>query len=166
MGNLCFKSELILQNNDIPFFDLKGKTFNAKVVDVYDGDTCNVVFKLNGKYTKFKVRCKGYDTPEMKPPLNSDNREKIIKSAHKSKNYFISRVTNFKILSDIVYSKSELHDIFEKNNMIVKVECFGWDKYGRLLADIYDGNGNNINQDMIRLNYGYEYDGGTKRTFN
>lgn len=162
MGNLCLANQLKYQDNNVPLFSLEGNTYDAKVVDVYDGDTCTVVIKLYGKFRKFKVRCKGYDTPEMKPPLNSDNRDEIIKNAYKAKNYFISRVTNFKIIDNIKYSKEEYKEIFEENSKIIKLECFGWDKYGRLLANIYESN-KNINQEMIDLEYGYEYDGGTKR---
>ena len=75
MGNcygiaLAYKlnHELINLRDDVKFFDLKDQTFNAKVVDVYDGDTCSIVIRLNNEWTKFKVRAYGYDTPEMKPP--------------------------------------------------------------------------------------------------
>ena len=57
MGNyLCFykyyndSSKLRLNNinfDDIEYFSLNKMEFTAKVVDVYDGDTCSVIFKLS-----------------------------------------------------------------------------------------------------------------------
>ena len=40
-------------------FSLNGMTFNAKVVDVYDGDTCTVIFYYKDEPIKFKCRCNG-----------------------------------------------------------------------------------------------------------
>ncbi len=45
-----------------------GKKFKCKVVNVYDGDTCTVVFRHRGKLEQHSVRMLGYDSPEMKPP--------------------------------------------------------------------------------------------------
>ena len=57
-----------LQNidNSAPLFSLNGQIFNAKVVDVYDGDTITCVFKLYGNYYKWKCRISHVDTPEIK----------------------------------------------------------------------------------------------------
>ena len=61
MGICYSDSKLKYQNSSIEFFDFKGQEFNAKIVDVYDGDTCHVVIKYNNKYMKLKFRCNGYD---------------------------------------------------------------------------------------------------------
>ena len=45
------------------------------------------------------------------------------------------------------------------------MKCHGWDKYGRILGEFFI-NGVNLNNEMIEKNYGYQYDGGTKKTFN
>ena len=78
---LCYSFYLNNQlknlDNSIPLFDLKDNTYSAKVVDVYDGDTCSIVIFLNKNFTKFKLRCLGYDTPEMKPPKDCKNRSEI-----------------------------------------------------------------------------------------
>jgi endonuclease YncB( thermonuclease family) len=56
-----------LQNltDDIELFTLEGKTFQSKIVKVYDGDTCFAVFYLNNQPVKFKIRMYGYDSPEL-----------------------------------------------------------------------------------------------------
>lgn len=163
MGLCLFKSEnLSNATNEIEFFKLPEKPLDAKVVDVYDGDTCTVVIYLFDNLTKFKLRCLGYDSPEMKPPLSSENREEIINNAVKARNYFISKVTNIKLLDNHHYSKDELKEVFKINSKLVKVKSHGWDKYGRLLGEIFVDNVN-INEDMINNNHGYIYNGGTKK---
>lgn len=166
---LCYSFYLNNQlknlDNSIPLFDLKDNTYSAKVVDVYDGDTCSIVIFLNKNFTKFKLRCLGYDTPEMKPPKDCKNRDQLIDMAIKSRNYFISKVTNCNIEINKHYSKSELKELLSQNTKIIKVKSHGWDKYGRFLGEIFINN-KNFNQEMIDKNYGYKYDGGTKKQFS
>lgn len=168
MGN-CINSylyyDLIKTTNEIPLFSFEGQELKAKIVDVYDGDTCSIVIRLNNKLTKFKLRCYGYDSPEMKPPLNSKNREIQINKAIESRNYFISRTTNCPINLNEHYTKTQLKDLLLENTKIVNIKSYGWDKYGRMLGEIYVNNVN-INKEMITKNYGYPYDGGTKKTFS
>jgi len=152
-------------DNSVPLFDLKGNTYSAKVVDVYDGDTCTIVIYLNDGFTKFKLRCLGYDTPEIKPPKDTENRDQLIDMAIKSRNYFISRVTNCHFDLNQHYSKNELKILMLTNTKLIKVKSHGWDKYGRLLGEIFINN-QNLNQEMVAKNYGYQYDGGTKKEFN
>ena len=58
--------ELQKKDNNTPLFSLNGKTFTAKVVDVYDGDTITVVFKVFNQYYKWNCRIMHVDTPEIK----------------------------------------------------------------------------------------------------
>tara|TARA_S200000501_G_C20725822_1_gene700547 strand:- start:107 stop:553 length:447 start_codon:yes stop_codon:yes gene_type:complete len=130
--------------DSIPFYNLNNKKFLCKVVDIYDGDTCTIIFKNNRKFQKYKVRMNGYDSPEMKPNKNIKNRSTIIKNAKNAK----------LALSNMILNK------------IVTIECGPWDKYGRLLGTIYIKYNNkqlNINKWMIENNYGYVYNGGKKK---
>jgi len=153
--------KLKILNNDIPFFTLDGQIFQSKIVDIYDGDTCSIVIKLDGKYLKFKLRCLGYDSPEIKPPLNTEDRIQLIDLAIKSRNYFISRVTNCDIDLLKHYSKKEIKELIMNNTKLVTLKTHGWDKYGRLLGEIFI-DGININNEMVEKKYAYKYDGGTK----
>lgn len=107
-------SEQQLDNIDcsnIHVFSLDGMTFDAKVVDVYDGDTVTLVFKFYNYY-KWKCRLDGIDTPELKTGNNKDE-------AIKARDYLRSIILN----------------------KIVKISCGTFDKYGRLLVKIlYDNN--------------------------
>lgn len=162
MGNCFSDNQLKNCKNDIEFFDLKGLTFNTKVVDVYDGDTCTVVIRLKKELTKFKVRCLGYDSPEMKPSKDLKDRKAKIDLAYVAKNYFINRVTDIELEKSKHYSKDEIKSIFDNNKKIISIKCHGWDKYGRLLGEFFV-DGVNLNNEMIKNHHGYVYDGGTKK---
>jgi len=155
MGNCLLKQKLekcTLKNT--PKYSYKGKTKFCKVIKVYDGDTITVALKLETKIFAASVRMFGYDSPEMKPPLKQKNRDKEIKAAKKAR----------QAISDKILNK------------IVKIEILGFDKYGRILANIYNLQPGgcfgicsqyteNINQYMLDNKYGYNYQGGTKSKF-
>jgi len=44
------KNKLLQANKDTPEFSLKNKLFRCKVVDIYDGDSCKVVFNYKNEY--------------------------------------------------------------------------------------------------------------------
>ena len=140
MGNKSSSRLSSLNSEDIPFFSLNGYRTRAKIVDVYDGDTCTIIFKWEKKYRKFKCRCSGYDSPEMKPRLNIENREQVIENAKLAKNRLIELTKGY-----------------------VFINCLNFDKYGRLLVDIYDKNNVYINLKMVEEGHGYYYNGGKKQ---
>ena len=45
MGNKFSSRLTSLNSEDVPLFSLNGYKTKAKVVDVYDGDTCTIIFK-------------------------------------------------------------------------------------------------------------------------
>ena len=165
INNIKLNNELKKLDDNIELFDLKNMEYNAKVVDVYDGDTCSIVIRLNNNWTKFKLRALGYDTPEMKPPKDAKNRDELINIAIKSRNYYTSRITNCSVDLDKHYSKKEMKELLKNNTKLVRVKSHGWDKYGRFLGEIYVDKVN-INNEMVEKKYGYSYDGGTKQMFN
>lgn len=130
---------ILKKEQNVSFFSLKGMKMKGRVCHIYDGDTIHVIVVLNGKPVKFRVRMQGYDSPEMKPPLNQENRELEKEAALRAK----------KALSDFIFDQ------------IVDIEFGEFDKYGRPLAIIFHQN-QNVNQYMIQKGYGYEYNGGTK----
>ena len=129
-----------------PKFSLEGQMKLCKVVDIYDGDTCRVVFNHNGNINKWNIRMNGYDSPEMRPSRSLENRLEIKAKAVESKNFLKSLVAN-------------------SPEQLVFIKCGGFDKYGRLLGELYvnQDDEKSVNQQMIDNNYGYEYHGGTKK---
>ena len=141
-------SKLKKANNSTPFFSLKNKFKLCKVVDVYDGDTCKVVFSLKGEIYRWNVRLEGYDTPELRPSKSKENRDEEIASAKRARDY----------LSKLVMNEAQL----------VYIKCGEFDKYGRLLGTLFlnEKDTKSVNQIMIDNGHGYKYDGGTKKKFN
>ena len=120
--------------DDAPLFTLNGLKMSARVTDVYDGDTVKVIFKFKDIFYKWNCRLLGIDTPEI--------RTKNLKEKE-----FGLKTRDF-LRSEIL-------------NKIVTVKCYEFDKYGRLLVNIYM-NDVCINDKLIQHGYAKKYDGGTK----
>ena len=127
-------------------FTLDGCVKLCKVVDIYDGDTCRVVFNHNGQINKWNIRMNGYDSPEMRPSRSLPNRDEIKAKAKESKAY----------LKSLIASNDE---------QLVYLKCGKFDKYGRLLGTIFVNQFDleSVNNLMIKNGYAYEYHGGTKK---
>ena len=126
-----------------PKFTLKNAFKICKIVDVYDGDTVRGVFENNGVYNKWTIRMFGYDSPEIRPSRKIENRDEIKRKAKESRDY----------LKSIILGKT------------IFLHCLDFDKYGRVLGNIYseEFGQKSINDHMIEMNYGYPYFGGTKK---
>jgi len=155
-----------INNEDIELFSLNGQTLLGKVVEIYDGDTCKIVLLINNNLQKFNCRLYGLDTPEMKPALNKLNRNIEIENAHKCKNRLLQLVTSCNCNIEDIFKKSDINALLKLNKKIIFVKCNEFDKYGRLLVELFDDNNNTtINQTLINEGYAKSYDGGTKDVF-
>ena len=137
-------------DNNVQKFSLNGMKCQGKIVSVYDGDTVNIVLPLFGqtnaltntqineasgiKLYKFSCRLSGVDTPEL-------------------------RTKNVKEKEFGLQVRDKLRE--KVLNKVVNVECYDFDKYGRLLIDIYIDD-IHINKWLITEGYAKSYDGGTK----
>lgn len=130
--------------NNTEFFSLKGETHLSKIIKCYDGDTLHCIFKHNGKYQKFKVRMFGYDSAEMRPSKSIPEKIRKIE------------------INKAILAKEKLSDLIL--DKLVFLECIGFDKYGRLLANVKLNIDDEItiNDLMINEGYGVPYFGGTK----
>lgn len=126
-------------NNKTPIFTLTDSFVEGKIVDVYDGDTVKIVLNLpiNKQYFRWNCRLSGINTPEIR---TKNTKEK-----------------EFGLLV-----RDKLKERIE--NKILLIKCGEFDKYGRLLVEIYENNGElfSINNWLIENNYAKPYDGGTK----
>ena len=131
-------------------FSLENERKLAKCVHVYDGDTIQVVFPLQGELFRWTCRLSGVDTPEIRTRNNIE----------KQFGYDVRNYLREKIL-----------------NKMVVIKCGEFDKYGRLLGKIFlqeehkiqsggaEGGGENlsINDWLIQNKYACPYDGGKKQ---
>jgi len=138
------KLNVIKNDKDIPYFSFKGKIFYARHCHIYDGDTFSVIFEYKGDIIKYKCRCMGYDTAEMKPSKTKENRDEEKKLA--------------------INAKNRLEELLNKHpTKLIKIECLDFDKYGRLLINVWNMiDTKSINQIMIEEGHGKAYTGGTK----
>ena len=128
--------ELETKTKETPLFSLKDKTFDAKIVYIYDGDTMHCVFKVFGDYYRWNCRIFSVDTPEIRTKNEGEKKKGI-----------------------------EVRDILRTRlqDKILTIKCYDFDKYGRLLIDVYMDDGGLLSQWLIQNNYGYAYYGGTKK---
>lgn len=129
---------------DVSPFTFQGQTKFGKVIHVYDGDTCKINLFIKDDLYRFTVRLKGYDSPEMK---SHDPLEKCCAGISK------------KALSDLILDR------------VVLLKCFEFDKYGRLLCQIFIRDEQkhelvDVNDYMIKHKLGYSYHGEKKQAFN
>jgi endonuclease YncB( thermonuclease family) len=135
--------DLQKKDNSLKYFSFDGLKTRAKVVDIYDGDTCSIVFLYRGEYIKYKTRAYGYDTCEIHPRKTINDREKVMASAQLQKICF-SNMLNY-------------------NKGLIDVQLMGFDKYGRILAVYYGENKEiSINTKMVEEYGATPYFGGTK----
>lgn len=125
-------------------FSFKDHIFYGYPTNIYDGDTFSLLFVYKDEVIKYRCRCTGYDSPEMKPSLSNQNRDNEKALAHKAKERLIE-----------LLGKHE--------TKMIKVKCGDFDKYGRLLIEIWNMVDNeSINEIMIKEGHGKPYNGGTK----
>jgi endonuclease YncB( thermonuclease family) len=133
-----------LNTDDIKYFSFQGLTFDAKACNIYDGDTFSAVFVFRGEPIKYRCRCMGYDSPEMKPPLSKPNRDEEMKHAK--------------------IAKARFTELLQKSpDGLIKLECLAFEKYGRILVNVYNNvDHDSLNTIMVREGHGKAYDGGHK----
>lgn len=133
-----------------PAFTFEGLKTAAKVVRIYDGDTCYVVIEHFGSLIKLMCRLDGIDAPEIRTTPQA---------ALLARNRLAQLSTNVHI--DLECTSSNIQGLLDKNTKILTAEFFGKEKYGRELASLYD-NGVCINDVLVSEGYCKAYDGGSK----
>jgi len=118
-------------------------TYNAKVIRILDGDTVEVEIDLGfGISIKKLVRLNGIDTPEKTSKIDSV-RELALKA------------------------KARTAAALENKNVILKTKLDKDDKYGRVLAYVYESQtelqaDQSFNLKLIQEGLAVPYDGGKK----
>ena len=136
MGNTCLYCN---SYDDLSVDTMNGKEKKARVVDIYDGDTCTIVFYEGAVPHKKKFRLYGIDTPELRVGKNVPDREDI-----KRKGVEARDVLRQKILGKVV-----------------TIQFCKEEKYGRCMGTIFY-NKVDMNRWMVQNGYAIKYDGGKK----
>lgn len=129
-----------------PELTLIGISTIARVVNVHDGDTISVIIPLFNTFYKYNIRIYDLDTPEIR------NTNLILKNlAEKARKRILELI-------------GCLNDDLESKLYGVYIECKEYDKYGRLLADVYTLDKKLISEILIKEKLGYNYNGNKKLT--
>lgn len=133
-------------DENTPYDTVEGLKTRIKVLRVLDGDTLDVGMCRDGiTVLKYRVRLYGIDTPEKRPSRSDPLRHLEIEAS--------------------LRSKQALTDRLIENDWIVIAHFDKPDKYGRLLCTLFDKNGENLNEWMIRMGHAVAYFGKTKKKF-
>jgi len=168
---------LTLENctKDVPEFSLCGQTIIGRVVETYDADTCKIVLPVMGSFFKFICRLNGIDTPEMKPRKDKPNRDNEIIWAKKARAELLRLICQSPqstVFDNLYIKKEEIINELQNNKNLVTVKCLEFDKYGRLLVELFpvavesssssSSSSKSFNQILIDKNLAISYDGGKK----
>lgn len=140
-------------------FSFNNKNFEVRVIDIYDGDTCTVVFKIMKEYYSFKIRLANIDTSELK-----SQNEQTKQLAYKARARLFELITGFRLV-DINISRKEMRNILNEKVYKIKLVCGNFEKYGRILGTLYsitNKNSQSFNNILVEEKLAYVYNGGTK----
>lgn len=149
---------------DIPEFSLCGLTLQGKVVECYDADTCKIVLPLQNSFYKFTCRLNGIDTPEMKPRKDKPNRENEMLWAKKARAELLRLIClDNSCFENLDIKKEDVLNTLQNNKRLITVKCLEFDKYGRLLVELFgDDKNKSFNNILVEKNLAVSYDGGKK----
>lgn len=117
--------------------------YNAEIKKVIDGDTFDIVIDLGfDTLRKGRVRLYGVNTPESRT-RDLEEKQKGL-AAKEFTDQWLQKSGN----------KVKIETILDKN-----------EKYGRILAKVWDSNGNMLNQDIVSAGLAREYFGVGDKTW-
>lgn len=123
----------------VPF---QNKIINARIEDIYDGDTVKIIIFFGEMPVKFALRILGIDTPEIR---QSDGR--LTEEHHAA-----------------VRVRDYIRSLFPNN--IAKIRISDWDKYGgRVLGDLYLLTGENVSEILMSGGWARKYQGEKKKAW-
>jgi micrococcal nuclease len=133
---------------DLPLYSINNIKCQGRIVDIYDGDTITIVFKLGNQLQKHKIRLYGINTPELK---GSTRNEGII-----ARNFLLSQIIGNELELEKEYKRNQIVDMLKECKKLFTFELLGEEKYGRVLGKVY--NGDECLNDLLLLHgYAKEY---------
>lgn len=142
-----------------PEFTLNNYKTYARIVSMYDADTIKVVIPIFGTFYKFSIRLMGIDTCEIKA-----KNPKVKEIAIKARDYLFELVTSRK--PDPLWKKKDFEAYFDKEVHVLYLHCMEFDKWGRVLANVFpsDSCEQSFSDILIQNKLAYKYQGDTKLT--
>jgi endonuclease YncB( thermonuclease family) len=139
-------------------FSLQNLECYCRVVKIYDGDTITVIIHVFNCFYKFSVRLLGIDTCEIKS--NNEVNKTLAIKARKRLFELISNVDT----NDTNYTNIDIDKYLSDNVCLVYIKCNEFDKYGRILCDIYknEDKERTFSEILLDEKLAYSYDGKKK----
>jgi len=139
-------------------FSFDGLNCVCRVIDVTDGDTVKVIINFKNDYYKIIVRLNNIDTCETRSKCE-ENKQKGLEAKKRVFNLITGKTID---IVDKKYIKNELNE----NCYLCYIKCYDFDKYGRVLADIYlnEKSSDSFSNILINEKLAYIYGGKTKLT--
>lgn len=139
--------------NNTQSFSLQNLECYCRVVKIHDGDTFTIILPVFNSFYRLSVRLVNIDTCEIKS--ENPNCRMIANNARKRLFELVTKQTHDdsdKFLSDNVH--------------LVYIKCKDFDKYGRLLGDIYktSEDDESFSEILMKEKLAYFYDGKKKLT--
>ena len=129
-----------MTNTTVGRFSLKGKNVSAKVVQVYDGDTCDLVFDYRGELMRYNCRLKGINTAELRKKRGKVPRDAKGRDAKIARDFlaWLSTGNKAKEFNDKepALTETELQKWLNESEELVFAKLGGFGKYGRLLVTL------------------------------
>jgi endonuclease YncB( thermonuclease family) len=144
-----------------PEFSLNDVKTYARVISCYDGDSIGLVIPMFNTFYKFKIRIMGIDTCEMKSK-NKANKDLAIKA----RNRLLELITKRPIDPLVINTKKHIDDLLNKEVYLVYVHCLEFEKFGRVLAHLYEDETSTKSYEdiLVEEKLAYRYMGDTKLT--
>ena len=169
------QEEIDFTKHDIhtPEFSLSGICTFGRLVDIIDGDSLSIILPVLNNFYKYNVRLNGIDTCEMKSK-SQENKELALK-AQKTLLELVVPLTQSALAGKVdqnyegELTRKNIKEILDKKITTVFVECLDFDKYGRLLANVYKhgdlgSSPINLSDYLLQHKLAYVYTGNTKLT--
>lgn len=131
---------LVNELNTLDQKSVKRFTFNnyntiIKIIKVIDGDTVTGIFKFKDSFYKYNFRINGIDTAEIHSKNESEKNKGLT-----TKDYVYNLIFNKTLFADFL----------------------DFDKYGRILVNLYLNDTELLSDHLIQGGYAHKYDGKTK----
>lgn len=142
-------------------FSLYGISTLGRLVDIIDGDSLCIILPVFNNFYKYNVRLNGIDTCEMRSK-HQENKTLAIRA----RDALLELVTEKKYTTEL--TKHNIQEILNKTVITLFVECLDFDKYGRLLANVYFDSPITgkiqLSEYLLQNKLAYQYTGKTKLT--
>ena len=146
-------------DSNTPQFSFDGINCISRVVDITDGDTIKTIICFKDNYYKIIVRLNNIDTCETKSKCEENK-----KLGMDAKKRIYNLITGKS--PDIDLNKKSIKTELNNNCYLVYIKCYDFDKYGRVLGDIYkdENSDESFSSILIKEKLAYVYGGKTKLT--